>query len=432
MANNGWHEVRLGDVVDDITVGHVGPMTHEYVPNGVPFLRSTNILPYRISFDDIRYIGVEFHEKLKKSRLSPGDVVIVRTGKPGTATVIPIELADANCSDLVIVRSGNRVNPRFLAFFINGVAAHQVSSHLVGAVQQHFNVESARQLTIALPTRKEQDRIADILGVLDDKIELNRRTNETLESLARALFKSWFIDFDPVHAKAAGHKPVGVDPATAAVFPDHFADSDLGKITKGWKAGSVPDAFEINPTRSLSKGLVAPYLEMSNMPTASMRALAWEDREFGSGMRFINGDALIARITPCLENGKTAYVDFLEDGQVGWGSTEYIVMRSKPPLPTACAYFLARTDDFRAHVIQNMTGTSGRQRAPAECLNKYQFVMPSEQVARRFGELIAPMLSTMKTNDEESASLAAARDALLPKLLNGEISSAYKKVAHHE
>jgi type I restriction enzyme S subunit len=239
--------------------------------------------------------------------------------------------------------------------------------------------------------------------------------------MARALFKSWFIDFDPVRAKAAGRKPSGLDSVTAALFPASFETSSFGKTPKGWKVCTVPDAFEVNPTRSLSKGQIAPYLEMANMPTSSARALAWQYREFGSGMRFINGDVLIARITPCLENGKTAYVDFLDDGQTGWGSTEYIVLRSKPPLPTTCAYFLARNDDFRAHVIRNMTGTSGRQRAPAECLNKYFVVIPSEKIAQHFGEVIAPMLKVMKTNDEQSTSLVDACDALFPRLLSGDI-----------
>lgn len=316
-------------------------------------------------------------------------------------------------------------DPRYVYWYLQYLYSqgvmwnHQVQHTGVARFQYTRFAES---VSIPLPSRKAQHRIADILGSLDDKIELNRLTNETLEFLARALFKNWFIDFDPVRSKAAGRRQADLDRTTAALFPATFEKSRHGDIPKGWKVSTIPEAFEVNPTRTLSKGKIAPYLEMSNMPTTSVRALAWVNREYGSGMRFMNGDVLIARITPCLENGKTAYVDFLEDGQTGWGSTEYIVMRSKPPLPTAYAYFLARNDDFRAHVIKNMTGTSGRQRAPAECLDKYFIVVPPEPLARRFGEMVAPMLATMKSNDEESMSLASARDALLPKLLSGELS----------
>jgi type I restriction enzyme, S subunit len=159
---------------------------------------------------------------------------------------------------------------------------------------------------------------------------------------------------------------------------------------------------------------------MANMPTRSARALAWERRSFGSGTKFKNGDTLVARITPCLENGKTAYVDFLEDGEVGAGSTEYIVLCPKAPLPPQFGYFLARSDDFRQHLITNMTGTSGRQRAPADCLNTYPLVLPDSGVAHGFGEYASMALSLMKQNDEESRSLIAARDRLLPVLLSGD------------
>src|SRR5438094_1052918 len=129
-----WQEVFLEEVAADITVGHVGPMASEYVPTGVPFLRSQNVEPLRINDTDLKFITPEFHARLKKSVLSPGDVVIVRTGKPGACAVIPESLAVANCSDLVIVRCGPQLDPRFLAYYVNSVAVHHVDSHLVGAV----------------------------------------------------------------------------------------------------------------------------------------------------------------------------------------------------------------------------------------------------------------------------------------------------------
>lgn len=281
-----------------------------------------------------------------------------------------------------------------------------------------------------------QDRIADILGTLDEKIELNRRVNETLEAMARTLFSSWFIDFDPVHAKAATRRqyPTWTNaqvsraalpklaPEIAELFPDRFEDSIVGPIPTGWKACSFPEAIGVNPPRSLPKGTLAPWLEMSNMPTTSARAVAWESRPFGSGTKFVNGDTLVARITPCLENGKTAYVDFLADDQVGAGSTEYIILRPKPPLPPTFAYFLARTETFRQHLIANMTGTSGRQRAPADCLNAFAVITPPDDIAKHFGDSADDALQLMKANDEESASLATLRDALLPKLLSGELA----------
>ncbi len=283
--------------------------------------------------------------------------------------------------------------------------------------------ESFYRLPVRVPPLKEQQAIACILGTLDDKIELNRRTNVTLEGIARAVFRSWFVDFDPVRAKAAGQQPPGLKPDLAALFPDAFEDSSLGEIPRGWRVRPLPEIILINPTRSLSKGTLAPYLDMANMPTQGPSPVAWVMREMGSGMKFVNGDTLVARITPCLENGKTAFVDFLASGEVGWGSTEYIVLRPKAAIPPVFAYLLARTDDFRTFAIQQMTGSSGRQRVPADSLDKYSIATPDVNsfLFQHFGKLVLPMFDRITTAIMQSRTLAAMREALLPKLISGEL-----------
>ncbi|KQM12445.1 restriction endonuclease [Methanomassiliicoccales archaeon RumEn M1] len=256
---------------------------------------------------------------------------------------------------------------------------------------------------------------------MDDKIELNRRMNETLEAIARAIFKSWFIDFDPVRAKAEGKQPFGMDEETAAMFPSEFEDSELGEIPKGWKCGKLTDVVEIGPKRKLSKGVMAPYLDMASVPVNSCRVTDWYEREFTSGSKFIKGDVLLARITPCLENGKTAYVDFLDEGQVGWGSTEFIVLRSRAEIPAPYAYFLARSENFRSYAIQSMTGSSGRQRVPESALKEYGMVVPPIRLLQRYGDLSDRFMAMIYANSEQSRTLASIRDILLPKLLSGEI-----------
>ena len=135
----------------------------------------------------------------------------------------------------------------------------------------------------------------------------------------------------------------------------------------------------------------------------------------------MNGDTLVARITPCLENGKTAFVDFLETGQVGWGSTEYIVLRPKPPLPDEFAYCLARGTEFRDFAIQSMTGSSGRQRVPAEALSHFRMVTAPKPVAEQFGRTIKPLFARASAATTEGRTLAALRDTLLPKLISGAL-----------
>lgn len=185
-----WRRVVLGDVAAEVTVGYVGPMASEYVDRGVPFLRSLNVREHRIDLTDVRYISPEFHDKLRKSLLRPGDVVTVRTGKPGTTAVIPETLPVANCSDVVITRPSDELDPRWLSYYINGVAHGFVASRLVGAVQQHFNVGAAKEMQLLLPPIDEQRTIAATLGALDDKVESNRRAIDIAESLGDAILRS--------------------------------------------------------------------------------------------------------------------------------------------------------------------------------------------------------------------------------------------------
>ena len=282
----------------------------------------------------------------------------------------------------------------------------------------NLNTSILSACPFVVPPLPEQRAIAHILDTLDDKIELNRRMNETLEAMARALFKDWFVDFGPTRAKIEGRDPY-LAPEIWDLFPEKL-DED-GK-PEGWETKALSEVIELNPERSLRKGAVAPYLAMANMPTKGHIPSAVVDRFFGSGMRFSHGDTLVARITPCLENGKTAYVDFLQDGEIGWGSTEYIVMRPEPPFPMKFAYCLARSTSFREFAIQNMTGTSGRQRVPVTVISNFHLPLPiGPDIPEVFGKLIKPIFSLISYAARESDTLTDLRDALLPKLISGEI-----------
>ena len=238
--------------------------------------------------------------------------------------------------------------------------------------------------------------------------------------MARALFKSWFVDFDPVRAKAEGRDP-GLPKPLADALPSRLVDPELGEVPQGWDVAPLPSLIVVNPPRPLAKGAIAPYLDMANMPTRGHVPDVVVLRPVGSGMRFINGDTLVARITPCLENGKTASVDFLRDGEIGWGSTEYIVLRPKRPFPEEFAYCLARTEEFREFAIQSMTGSSSRQRVPSESLAHFRVVAPPKALVEFFGQLVKPLFARARGAASESRTLAALRDTLLPKLISGEI-----------
>jgi type I restriction enzyme S subunit len=181
INTNSWQKVKLKDVCREITVGHVGSMANEYVEKGIPFLRSQNILPFNLNLDSIKYITHEFHKKLKKSALSPGDVAVVRTGYPGTACVIPSTLPIANCADLVIIRPSEKINAHYIAYIFNSIWGQKtVAGSLVGVAQQHFNVGAAKEMIINLPPDSIQQKFSNFASTVFSEIETLQAKNQNL------------------------------------------------------------------------------------------------------------------------------------------------------------------------------------------------------------------------------------------------------------
>ena len=412
-----WSDVALEDVADELTVGYVGPMASEYVDDGIPFLRSLNVDPLRINKNDLKFITPEFHSRIRKSRLTPGDVVIVRTGKPGACSVVPGWLADANCSDLVIVRCGPQLDNRFLAYYVNTVACDHVAAHLVGAVQQHFNVGSARTLRLNLPPLAEQKAIASILGALDDKIELNRRMNATLEAMARALFQSWFVDFDPVRAKLDGRKPEGMDKATAALFPDAFEESSLGPVPKGWKAGTLVEGF------NLTMGQSPPgdtYNEEAN-------GLPFYQGRTDFGFRFPTRRIYCSAPTRYAKPGDTLVSVRAPVGDINMANEECCIGRG-----VAAVRHNSGSISFTYHSMANLYPDFARFEAEGtvfgsinkDSFEKLRFVIPPTDIVFAYERQAGPLDEQIRTLDSQSRTLANLRDTLLPKLLSGELSVA--------
>jgi type I restriction enzyme S subunit len=337
---------------------------------------------------------------------------------------VPICVARRNLTfnqDVKALQAKSTLVNEYLPYLLLGNKTRLLSLvDLAGHGTGRLNSDSLRALEVWLPSIPEQRAIASVLGALDDKIDLNRRMCQTLEEMARALFKSWFVDFDPVRAKMEGRDP-GLPKEIADLFPRRLVDSELGPIPEGWAVASLAETIEVNPSRGLSKATNAPHLDMGNMPTTGHCAAVVSERPFGSGARFIRGDTLVARITPCLENGKTAFVDFLPEGVVGWGSTEYIVLRPKLPMPPSIAYYLARTPRFREYAIQSMNGSSGRQRVPAEAIARLRIACAPQRVTREFADFADSAMRRIRQATDESVTLAQTRDTLLPKLISGEV-----------
>jgi type I restriction enzyme S subunit len=426
-----WEVVTIGKLCErtggTVQTGPFGSDLHasDYSPTGIPVVMPANLGKNSIVEDGIARVSSDHVARLRVHRLAKDDIIFPRRGDIARYAVVDEHQVGWLCgTGCLRIRFGANeiIDPHYLGYWLGtSVVENWLLGNAVGTTMPNLNTSILKALPVSLPSLPEQREIARILGALDDKIELNHRMNATLEATAHTLFHSWFVEFDPVHAKAEGRQPDGMDAETAALFPSAFEESALGWIPQGWNVKPLSEAIQINPSRRLQQGELAPYLAMDSMPTSSARATEWIYRETGSGARFMNGDVLFARITPCLENGKTAFVDFLKENEIGWGSTEYIIMRSGNELPLQYAYFVARTPELREYAIRNMSGTSGRQRVNASAFDHFLIVTPNAEVAARFGRYVGDVFAKMKASDEESRTLAQTRDALLPKLISGQL-----------
>jgi type I restriction enzyme S subunit len=343
------------------------------------------------------------------------------------------------------------------AYYVKSKAEHHmrwlyyaIIHHKLGEIDDGSPIPSTTRSAVYvtdvdIPPLPEQKAIAHILGTLDDKIELNRWMNATLEGMAQALFKSWFVDFDPVidNALAAGNPIPDELAARAEVrrqalangtanreaakpFPAAFQQTEaMGWIPEGWEVTAVSKAISVNPSTKLKKGDFAPFADMKALPTSGYAINGVIEKAYSGGSKFQNGDVLLARITPCLENGKTGVVDFLtDDNPVGFGSTEFIVLRGDCDLGTSFVACLARDSNFREHCEQSMIGSSGRQRVHNSCFDSYHLALPKDQkVVSQFNVLAVAAFAKATRQSNENKILAKLRDTLLPKLISGEIQT---------
>ena len=420
-SDTRWQEARLGDVVRLLSGGTPSKKREEYWNGAIPWASARDMGQFRLR-DTTHHVTAE--GVANGTRQVPAGTILLLTRGMRLLKELPVCVTErpmAFNQDIKALLPKTQIDPGFLPYLVLGNKQRLLSLvDLAGHGTGRINSDELRGLEVQLPPTSEQRAIAHILATLDDKIELSRRMNETLEAMARALFKSWFVDFDPVRAKMEG-RDTGLPQDIADLFSDRLVDSEMGEIPDGWQVATLAEYIEVNPRRSLRKGQAAPYLPMAKMPTKGHMPDSVAVRAFGSGMRFANGDTLVARITPCLENGKTAYVDFLTDGEVGWGSTEYIVLGPRPPLPNQFAYFLARSARFREFAIRNMSGTSGRQRVPPTALRGFLMVVPPRRLSARFGDVAESVIERASKAGHESRTLAAVRDTLLPRLISGEL-----------
>ena len=355
-----------------------------------------------------------------------GDVVFTHAGNIGQCAYIP---ETSKFSRYVLSQrqfyvrcNKSKVLPEFITCFFKSAAGRHAllaNASQTGVPSIARPVTYVRTIEIPLPPLPEQRSITSILGNLDDLIELNRETNESLEEMARALFKSWFVDFDPVRAKLEGRPPAGMDAATAALFPDHFQDSELGQIPKGWSVGKFGDVCA-SSRQGVSPEQIdpdTPYIGLEHMPRRSIALGEWETAaKVSSGKSAFNkGDILFGKLRPYFHKVGVAPVN-------GVCSTDILVLLPKKPDWFGFVLGHASSDALVQFADQSSAGTK-MPRTNWKDMSSFQITIPPQNVASAFSQIVRSQVETIQESIFESRDLATLRDTLLPKLLSGEVSA---------
>ena len=376
-----------------------------------------------------------------KLRFQRGDILFGKL-RPYFRKVVRAPDRGVCSTDVWVIRGINGVNQDFLYYcmasqeFVDFATAGSEGTRMPRAIWEHVS-----KYNIALPPLPEQRAIAHILGTLDDKIELNRRMNETLEEMARALFKSWFVDFDPVRAKAAlaSHRPdhsdwtverakaylARMDKNVVELFPDRLTDSELGEIPEGWEVGKFGDIVSRvrkNENPASSPGTVFSHFSLPAFDEGQNPKRELGERIKSTKSQVVQGNVLLSKLNPEIE--RVWLVDVAPDEKAVC-STEFLVLEAKPPFQSSYLYCLSLSPGFRQQLESIVTGTSkSHQRAPADAILTLETVIPHPRTSEAFETSASELLQRRMNLHIESRSLAEQRDALLPQLVSGETAVA--------
>ena len=322
-----------------------------------------------------------------------GDTIMARitpcleNGKTAKVNILDDDEVGFGSTEYIVFRAKKGVTDEDFVYYLvcSPLIRDTAIKSMVGSSgRQRVQTDVIKSLELSLPDFNTQKRIGALLKSLDDRISVNTAINENLEQQAYLLLEQMLsIPHDDVCC--------------------------------------LSDIANINPRYTLSKGAEARYIDMSQLSTTTSFPDGWTFRPYNGGMKFKNKDTIMARITPCLENGKTAYIDFLDGEEIAFGSTEYIVLSPKDNIPPELLYCIVRYPEFRAYATINMNGSSGRQRVSGEIIGKYEIPSFTQEELSKFGAVAEPLFKQITENALQNRNLSVLRDTLLPKLMNGEI-----------
>ena len=401
-----WEKVKLGEISLCIQPGPFGSQLHnsDYADEGTPIVMPKDMVDGHIRHTGLIRVPEEHVTRLQRHQVYEGNLMVARKGDVRKCVYITQNengwLTGSDC--LKVALNESCCFPKYIYYQLRspyiGKWLEQIS---IGATMPSINTGLLSSIEIHLPPLDTQRRIADILSSYDDLIENNRKQIKLLEEAAQRLYKEWFVDLR---------------------FPGHEHTKIVDSVPEGWEPCIFDDVIEFDPKVSLDKDRIKQFVPMSALSTSSMVLDMNEISEItsSSGSKFQNGDTLLARITPCLENGKTAFVHGLKSDEGAVGSTEYIVMRSKKLNPYM-VYLLSRTNGFRQSAINSMSGSDGRQRVKADKLKALAYLLPPAGLIHSFEQMVSPMFKMVFALNKQIFAATQARDRLLPKLMSGEV-----------
>ena len=425
-----WRITTFAEAPIEIVDGDRGknyPTQSEFRDTGYClFLNAGNVTPNGFDFSSCVFISEEKDRLLRKGKLARYDVVLTTRGTVGNSAYfddsVPYDHIRINSGMVILRAKQSALHPRYLYLFVRSKLFHdQVSALRTGSAQPQLPIRDIQRIEIPIPSLPEQRTIAHILGTLDDKIELNRRTNRTLEAIARAIFKSWFVDFDPVidNALAAG-KPIPEEFAERAarrtqlthgksslpenirrLFPDEFQDSELGPIPKGWKLAKLGEIISLKYGKALKASIRKP----GNVPVyGSNGQVGWHDEGLVDGPGIVVG-----------RKGNPGTVTWVQQGFFPIDTTFYVVSN----VASTPMRFL-----FHALEMENLQSLAADSAVPGLNRNivyESSILIPSEALMRSFDLPCTRFLLRIESSDVEMRILSEMRDRLLPHLLSGKI-----------
>ena len=399
--------------------GYVGPIqgvvhgiydgphaTPPEADSGPVFLGIKNVTPEgRLDLSEIRHVSEEYYPKWTR-RVTPqtNDIVFSYEATLHRYAIIPEGFRGCLGRRMALLRPNpDRIIPRFLHYYLLSRGWRSIVERNVinGATVDRIPLTRLPDFEISIPELSVQRRIVSILSEYDDLIENNRRRVHLLEQTARLLYDDWFV-----HLR----------------FPDHNRVTIADGVPEGWERKTVPEIIKINPQVDSPNDIPIRYVPMAGLSTSGMTIdLTYsETRAKSTSVRFRNGDVLLARITPCLENGKTGFVNFLRDDEIACGSTEFIVLRGTS-VSSFFTYCFARTYTFRQTAIKSMIGSSGRQRVQSNCFDDFVVATPPHAVRDQFDNVCKPIFTQIASLTSKIYLLTRIRGLLLPRLMNGEV-----------